>query len=973
MKTRNENTKANSQLLLALLSLGLLLLAACGSPPDPGKCDLRLQKSIEGDAHPGGTATYELIVDNMGDAACAPPITVTDSLAPGVSYSANNSPNWNCSATSSNPEVVECNYTAGSIPPQTSVPLELELQFGDAACMSSNCASIANGRKPGSDKRPQFDSSPDNNRDCASVQCSHAERCTDPPAGMVGWWTGDQTSDDRSVEDNHGALQNGAHYATGQVLESFGLDGDDDFVEVPDDNSLDFDANQNFSVDAWVYPSKDRDVGYIFDKRAQLAAGITGWGLYWKSGQLNVYLHTNAPNSNGPNVTYSSANQAVPRGEWTHITVVVDRDNDTGTLYIDGAQDGTFQPSSTASGTLANSAPLYFGRDHTNNPSYYFKGRIDEVEIFDRKLSQSEVQSLVKAGPCGKCRIDCEEGKKEWTAGKDDNFAGSTEQASPSPYLQNNFAPLKPFDDATINRHFGHTFTNLLPKPEYRQICKATLVIRMQPSGSSLDTNDTIALNFSDGNGNQDGTQWSSRIGGSNGLINTQWHNGNQGSHLFTLDLANLPPTNNGSTDLLSALETYELLNVRVQDDTAVDFARLKLEYCCGDDDQERKPDVAIEKSHDGDFTVGQVGTYTISVSNDGNATAQPMTTVTDEIPKCMKIKSIKAPWNAFCNISGNTVTCNYPDPIPAGDSAPDLEIEVVPSKRCGDKVENCAKVQNDPDADPSNNSSCDQSPVVQREKKADMKIDKKALKGPFHQGQNATYELTVTNGGPDAAQGPITVTDSLPNCLQYVSASPAAWSCNASGGTVTCTHSGPLPAGQSLSLQLEVKVTRECGDKVRNCAKVDANAPTDPDMSNNESCDETIVKGPRKADLAVKKTNPKGAILFGAVSTYEITVTNNGPGAASTPITVKDALPACLEFVSGGPSPWSCTHPGGTGGTATCTHPGPLPSGQSIDLKIEVKPTRACGDRVKNCAKVPASNDPDMTNNKSCDLSRVK
>ncbi len=71
-----------------------------------------------------------------------------------------------------------------------------------------------------------------------------------PPAGLVNWWPGDRHAND-IVGGNHGTLENGATFASGKVGQAFSLDGEDDFVNVPDNEQLNF-ATNDFTVDFWV-------------------------------------------------------------------------------------------------------------------------------------------------------------------------------------------------------------------------------------------------------------------------------------------------------------------------------------------------------------------------------------------------------------------------------------------------------------------------------------------------------------------------------------------------------------------------------------------------------------------------------------------------------------------------------------------------------------------------------------------------
>src|SRR5439155_13067678 len=85
----------------------------------------------------------------------------------------------------------------------------------------------------------------------------------------------------------------------------------------------------------------------------------------------------------------------LPLNTWTHLAGTFD--GATYSLYMNG------QLLSTAPGTLGqtNTAPLKIGG---SGDSATFGGLIDEVEIFNRALTASEIQSIFNAGSAGKCK-----------------------------------------------------------------------------------------------------------------------------------------------------------------------------------------------------------------------------------------------------------------------------------------------------------------------------------------------------------------------------------------------------------------------------------------------------------------------------------------------------------------------------------------------------------------------------------------
>jgi uncharacterized repeat protein (TIGR01451 family)/CSLREA domain-containing protein len=89
-------------------------------------------------------------------------------------------------------------------------------------------------------------------------------------------------------------------------------------------------------------------------------------------------------------------------------------------------------------------------------------------------------------------------------------------------------------------------------------------------------------------------------------------------------------------------------------------------------------------------------------------------------------------------------------------------------------------------------------------------------------------------------------------------------------------------------------------------------------------------------ADLSVTKTDSPDPVAVGADLTYQMTVANAGPDPA-TGVTLTDALPGGVGFVSATPSQGSCT---GTA-TVTCTL-GSMATGSGATVTIVVKPTAA-------------------------------
>jgi uncharacterized repeat protein (TIGR01451 family) len=174
----------------------------------------------------------------------------------------------------------------------------------------------------------------------------------------------------------------------------------------------------------------------------------------------------------------------------------------------------------------------------------------------------------------------------------------------------------------------------------------------------------------------------------------------------------------------------------------------------------------------------------------------------------------------------------------------------------------------------------------------ADLAISK-THSGNFTVGQNGVYTLSVSNNGPNDETGTITVTDTLPAGLTYVSATGTGWTCGAIAQDVTCTHAGPLANGASLpDITLTVGVAAAAQPSVTNTATV-AGTLFDNQAGNNSSSDLTLVPQPDLSTSTKTVVDLNGGDADpGDTLRYTINLIESG-GATATSISVTDNLPA--------------------------------------------------------------------------------
>lgn len=225
-------------------------------------------------------------------------------------------------------------------------------------------------------------------------RCQSEQRCVTAPSNMVAWWPFDETSgtiahDVRGLHPGTKVNGPGTCVRPGAGT-AINLNGANQYVLVPNAADLNFGSSADFTIDAWINPAGNSTTNTILDKRV---AGPVGWALALATGKLAFAMQDGSTAS----ATYISPN-VLPANTWTHVAIVVSRATNQGWAYVNGVLDGTFTPSTTAPGSINNAGALYIGRSFSG--TNYWRGCIDDVEIFCRALSQAEIAGIVNFGKC---------------------------------------------------------------------------------------------------------------------------------------------------------------------------------------------------------------------------------------------------------------------------------------------------------------------------------------------------------------------------------------------------------------------------------------------------------------------------------------------------------------------------------------------------------------------------------------------
>jgi hypothetical protein len=229
--------------------------------------------------------------------------------------------------------------------------------------------------------------------------------CVPAPSGLVLWLPFDETSGTTAANlyagGNSGVLVGGPSHNIGTYVANslcFSTSsGVDQYVTVPDYAAIDPAVGQSFTLDAWVLravgaPNSPPSV--LLDKRDPNTGN--GYSLSVDYGHVILTLSGSS---------YTDSTDVIPAdGQWHFVAVsVAFGTTSVSRFFVDGNAPVTFSPSAA---TLASTAPFHVAQsvldDHGANQPW--QGCIDEVEMFNRALSTSEIAALYQAGAAGKCK-----------------------------------------------------------------------------------------------------------------------------------------------------------------------------------------------------------------------------------------------------------------------------------------------------------------------------------------------------------------------------------------------------------------------------------------------------------------------------------------------------------------------------------------------------------------------------------------
>lgn len=305
-----------------------------------------------------------------------------------------------------------------------------------------------------------------------------------------------------------------------------------------------------------------------------------------------------------------------------------------------------------------------------------------------------------------------------------------------------------------------------------------------------------------------------------------------------------------------------------------------------------------------GTVTAGEQFSYTVTVSNVGDAAAPTGITIVDHLPSEVGFINANATNGFNCTYVSPDVTCTDSGSGLAPGQATVITINVKVNDGVTEAFENVAEVDDD--------GTLEQAKVTTNVGGSGVDLvlsDITDAPDPANVGQNVSYTFTVTNAGTNAS-GAFEISADMDTMsgLDFIGASASqGFTCGSLVGTTVTCSGGGLPAGQATTVKLTYEVTAGSPSTHELSVKADSgDAVVESNEANNEQTELTSISGAlctSCVDLVIGGIldTPDPITSDGQTVTFIVTASNAGDIATTGngPVDVRFYLPYGVQYSS--------------------------------------------------------------------------
>jgi len=209
-----------------------------------------------------------------------------------------------------------------------------------------------------------------------------------PKNGLIAWYPFNGNANDESGNGNNGT-NNGASLVQdrfGNINKALDFNGTSNYIDVADNNTLDL--SSTFTISGWYNTTATNANLYTLVGKSRDIIGGTGYLLAYGIPSSTLSLNW------GPNITLNIPS-AIYNSGW-HFMVGTSDGSDI-KIYMDSVM---IQSMSTSPNLINSTASLNIGRENSIL-GRYFLGKLDDIGIWNRALTQAEITKLYGSNTTG--------------------------------------------------------------------------------------------------------------------------------------------------------------------------------------------------------------------------------------------------------------------------------------------------------------------------------------------------------------------------------------------------------------------------------------------------------------------------------------------------------------------------------------------------------------------------------------------
>ncbi|HRH66868.1 MAG TPA: LamG domain-containing protein, partial [Bacteroidia bacterium] len=231
-----------------------------------------------------------------------------------------------------------------------------------------------------------------------ATDCNDAVATAHPPfalpSGAVVYLPFNGNANDAGPQGNNGVVHNATLTTDrfGTANSAYDFNGTNAYIEVANNGSFNI---GDLTLSAWINPNPAAPAGNgtILSKGFGVGSA-NSWNLYYENSDGFFGSEFGAdPLSGFLDYNYSAT------GNWVHVAFTFSPNSGTAKMFVDGIPVSTIAAPTISLGADAHS--LLIGADETSSLSAFFNGKIDEVLVFGRELSEEEIRRIYSGSASG--------------------------------------------------------------------------------------------------------------------------------------------------------------------------------------------------------------------------------------------------------------------------------------------------------------------------------------------------------------------------------------------------------------------------------------------------------------------------------------------------------------------------------------------------------------------------------------------